>query len=182
VEPHRLAEELGSLVGATVGVDVIAWSAGPPAQRYAEVTLRAGAAAVTLGMEPDLGATLLARALGRPLSLAEPGAPLSASLSGALAALAVEVARRFSHLPVALETTAAATAALRVDAVIRIDQRAYAAYALVGGDPDVTRGVAIADLEALGEVPLTVPLAVGASLAARADVERLVPGVAFLPS
>jgi type III secretion protein Q len=182
LDPGELATELTNLAGAATSVELTALRAGPRAPRFPEVTLRAGAATVTLGVEPDLGAELLARVLGRPFALVEPGAPLSPTLSGAFAALAVEVARRVSDVPVTLEPPAATDGALRAEAVVRIEGRAYAAYALVSGDANVTRGDEAPDLEALGDVPLAIPLVVGASLATRADLERLVPGAAFLPS
>jgi type III secretion protein Q len=182
LEPGRVGAELSSLAGAPIDVEVTALRVGPPARRFPEVTLRAGAATVTLGVEPDLGAALLARVLGRPFALAEPGAALSPALAGALTALAVEVARRVSDVPVLLDGTGTAGAALRVEAIVRIERQAYAAYALVTGDTDVTRRAETAELEALGDVPLTIPLVAGASLAARVDLERLVPGAAFLPS
>jgi flagellar motor switch/type III secretory pathway protein FliN len=181
VDPERLGEELASLAGASVSVDVTGFGSGTPLRRLAEVTLRTGAATVTVGIEPDLGAALLSCVLGRPLSLAEPGASLSPSLAGALSALVVEVARRVSDTPILLETPAPKDLALRVDAVIRVEQRAYSVYALVSGDAEVTRHDETADLGMLGDLPLAIPLVVGASLAARADLERLVAGAAFLP-
>jgi flagellar motor switch/type III secretory pathway protein FliN len=181
LDPDRLGDELGSLAAAKVHVEVTGFGSAAPFRRLSEVTLRSGAAKVTVGVEPDLGTALLSRVLGRPLSLAEPGAALSPSLAGALAALVVEVARRVSDAPVLLEA-APHDPALRVDAVIRVEQQAYEAYALVSGDADVTRQDETADVEMLGDLPLAIPLVVGASLAARSDLERLVPGAAFLPS
>jgi flagellar motor switch/type III secretory pathway protein FliN len=182
LDPALAGEELGSLTGTTVGLEVTAFGSGSPPRRFPEVTLRAGAATVTLGVEPDLAAALLARVLGRPFALAEPGAALSPALEGALAALAVEVARRVSDVPVVLERTAVSSAGLRVEAIVRVERQAYSAYALVGGDADITRRGETADIDALGDVPLTIPLVVAASLVARADLERLVRGAAFLPS
>lgn len=182
LDPTVLGEELGSLTGAKVGAEVTRFGLGEPARRFPEVTLRAGALTVTLGVEPELGATLLGRVLARPFALGEPGAPLSPSLAGALAALAVEVARRVSDVPVLLEPSPQPAGVPRVEATLRVEGRAYAAYALVSGDADLTRAPGTPSLETLGDVPLTVPLVVGASLAARADLKRLVPGAAFLPS
>jgi flagellar motor switch/type III secretory pathway protein FliN len=180
--PGDIEVELTNLAGATTSVEVTALRFGPPARRFPEVTLRAGAATVTLGVEPELGAALLGRVLGRPLALAEPGVAFSPALAGALAALAVEVARRVSDVPVMVERAPASTAVLRVEVIVRVERQAYAAYALVSGDANVTNDDETPDLGALGDVPLTIPLVVGASLAARADLERLVPGAAFLPS
>jgi flagellar motor switch/type III secretory pathway protein FliN len=181
LHPDRIGAELASVTATSLDVEVTALRFGPPARRLSEVTLRAGAATVTLGVEPDLAAALLARVLGRPFALTEPGAPLSPALTGALAALAVEVARRVSDVPVMLEGVAP-TAALRFEATVRVERQAFAAYALVSGDATITRQDDTASLDALGDVPLQVPLVVGASLAARADLGRLVPGAAFLPS
>jgi flagellar motor switch/type III secretory pathway protein FliN len=182
LDPDRIGAELTELVGTVTSVEVTALRAGPPARRFPEVTLRAGAATVTVGVEPDLGAALLGRVLGRPFALGEPGVALSPSLAGALAALAVEVARRVSSVPIVLETEIATDGELRVEALIRIERQAYAAYALVSGDANVTRGDKAPDLATLGDLPLTIPLVVASSLVARADLERLVPGAAFLPS
>jgi flagellar motor switch/type III secretory pathway protein FliN len=182
LDPERVGAELASLTGAALDVEVTAFSVGLPVRRLPETTFKAGAATVTLGLEQDLGAELLSRVLGRPFALVEPGAALSPTLAGALAALVVEVARRVSSAPVALGNGTAPDGGLRADAVIRIEGRAFAAYALVGGDANVTRNDEPPDLELLGDVPLAIPLVVGASLAARGDLERLVPGAAFLPS
>lgn len=182
VDPSRVGEELGSLAGAKITVEVVSFAARAPARRLAEVTLRAGAATVTVGVEPDLAVALLSRVIGRPFALGMPGAALSVPLAGALAALSVEVARRVGTVPVTLEAAAVASPALRVEVSVRVDGRAYAAYALVSGDTDVTRRGEEADLATLGDLPLAVPLAVGATLAARADLSRLVPGAALLPS
>jgi hypothetical protein len=54
LDPDRIGAELTELVGTVTSVEVTALRAGPPARRFPEVTLRAGAATVTVGVEPDL--------------------------------------------------------------------------------------------------------------------------------
>jgi len=180
-DPGKLAAALEALLETKVLLDLGAFEVGPPAVRFPEVTLRAGDALVTLGLEPDLVPALLMRVLGRPFALSEPSAALPPAVAGALAALCVEVARRVADGPVMLETAPADPTALRAHATLSFEGRAYAGYALVVAPfagPDTARP----PLLALGDIPLSVPLVVMTSLVTRAELAQLVPGAALLPS
>jgi len=183
VSPERLEEALSALVDDKVGIELGAFGVGPGEPRLEEVSFVTGQATIVVGVEPDLAVALLARVLGRPLALARPNEPLAASLAGALSALVVEVARRVSERPVTLVDPTARAAALSVEATVRLDGRAYRAYALVEGYEAPTRGtpprVTISDL---GELKLGVPLVVAASVLRSSELARLVPGSAFVPS
>ncbi len=180
-DPGGLAAALSSLLETPVVLNVNGFDLGPPERRYPEVTLRAGAAWVTLGLEPDLVQAMLMRVLGRPFALGVSSSTLSPAVAGALAALSVEVARRVSALPVALESAPAGETALRVGATLTLEGRPYAGYALVGAPLIAPEGPA-PNLADLGDIALPVPLVVMTSLVTRAELELLVPGAAFLPS
>jgi len=182
VAPARLENALSALVDAKVAIELGALGVGPRGPRLEEVSFSTGRATIVVGVEPDLALALLARVLGRPLALVEPNEPLPASLAGALAALVVEVARRVSESPVALAPPRAATEAFSAEATLRLDGRAYRAYALVEGHEAPTRldppRVAISEL---GDLSLGVPLVVAASVVRSSELSRLVPGSAFVP-
>jgi len=183
VSPDRLEDALSALVDCQVSIELGALGVGRRGPRLEEVSLSTGQATIVVGVEPDLALALLARVLGRPLALTQPNEPLAASLVGALSALVVEVTRRVSESPVALVEPKASAAALSAEATVRLDGRAYRAYALVEGYEAPTGGasprVAVSDL---GELKLGVPLVVAASVIPSSDLARLVPGSAFVPS
>jgi len=180
--PERIAEVLTTLVGAPVELAVTGLGVGAPAERMSEIGLAWGATVVTLGVEPALATALLERILARPFSLPRPDAPLEPSVAGALAALGVEVARRIASEPVSVHAPLGASIdALYARANVYLDDRPYAAYALVSGTARPTTGAARPSLVELGELPLAVPLVVAVSLATRAELARLTPGAAFFP-
>jgi flagellar motor switch/type III secretory pathway protein FliN len=180
---ERVADVLAALIETPVAIELGSFGSGVPARRGAEVSLRAGAATIVIGLEPDLAVALLSRVLGRPFSLSESNARLAPPLQGALAALAVEVTRRVSSAPVVLGDDASVTgAALYAELVVRLEGRPYRAYAAVQGDRLVAERSASPLLEGLGDFPLAIPLVGAVSLATREDLARLVPGSAFLPS
>src|SRR5262249_30465096 len=125
---------------------------------------------------------LLERVLGRPLALKRGDPVREPELAGAYAALVLETARAAASEPLALGSERVdAAGAFGVRARGRVEGRPYAAYALVGcshatsGEPERT------ELEALGDLTLSVPLVVGLSLVARAELSKLRVGAAFVP-
>ena len=182
VLPERLSEVLTALVGAPVELTLSGLGVGAPAERLTEIGLGFGTSVVTLGIEAALGTALLERILARPVALARLDAPPEPTIAGALAALAVEVARRVSNEPVKLEAPLGATVdLLYARATVHLDDRSYAAYALVSRAPAPTTHFARPSLAVLGDLPLSVPLVVAVSLATRAELARLTPGTAFVP-
>ncbi len=183
LDVERVAAVLASLVETPVAIELGAFGTGMPARRGAEVSLRTGGATIVLGLESDLAVALLSRVLGRPFSLSESNAGLAPSLQGALAALAVEVTRRVSSAPVVLlDDASGGGAAFSAELVVRFEDRPYRAYAVIHGDAVVAERSTSPRLIELGDVPLAIPLVGAVSLATRGDLERLVPGSAFLPN
>lgn len=179
VELAGLGRALGELVGANVELSARPSARVPERPRFAETTLGVGRATLAIGVEPALATTLLARVLGRTLALERTDAPFDASLLGALAALALEVARRSSSEPVTLVKRPLAEPFVAIDATVRVDQRPYAAYVLV--NDAVPTAEMPATLAELGSVEVALPLVVAVSLATRAELEALRPGSAWLP-
>jgi flagellar motor switch/type III secretory pathway protein FliN len=180
--PKKLPEALSALLDTEVTLELGELGVAVPERRVTEVALRVGSTPITLGVEPDLAQLLLARILGRPLALAGSSEPFPPSLRGALAAIAVEIARRVSDEPVALDEPHATGSGLCAEAIVRIEGRAYRAHALVEGKEAPTRALGRRPANDLGEALLAVPLVVAASLARPSDLARLVPGAAFVPS
>jgi len=180
--PEGVAGVLSALVGVPVECELRGYALGGPKRRLLEVALGGGKSRVVLGAEPALAVALLERILARPFSLPREGHELEPAVMGAFAALAVEVARRVTREPVELLPEPRFDAStLRADATIRLDGRAYAAYALFTLEPAPTAPRPRVELESLGELPLAIPLVVARSLATPAELGRLVPGAAFVP-
>ena len=180
--PEGLAGVLSAIVGTPVECELRGYALGGPKRRTLEVALGCGKSRAVLGAEPALAVALLERILARPFSLSREGQELEPAVTGAFAALAVEVARRLAREPVELLAEPRYDAStLRADVTIRFDGRAYAAFALFALEPLPTIPRPRVELGALGDVPLAIPLVVARSLATPAELLRLVPGAAFVP-
>lgn len=180
--PEGVAGVMSALVGTSVECEHRGYALGGPKRRALEVALGCGTSRAVLGAEPALAVALLERILARPFSLSREGHELEPAVAGAFAALAIEVARRLTREPVELLPEARFDAAtLRADVTLRFDGRAYAAYALFTLDPVPTGPRPRVELDALGDLPLAIPLVVARSLATPAELARLVPGAAFVP-
>ncbi|HEV8549796.1 MAG TPA: FliM/FliN family flagellar motor switch protein [Polyangiaceae bacterium] len=180
--PEALEGVLSALVGTKVECHLEGFGLGAPRRRLFELGLRSGASSATLGAEPGLGLALLERILARELTLPRVDAEIEPALAGALAALAVEVARRLTREPIELATDLRPeTTTLRVDVTVRVDGRAYAAYALVTPVNAPTLDRPRPKLDALGDLMLAVPVVMATSLVTPGDLKRLAPGAAFLP-
>ena len=135
---------------------------------------------LALALEPALISAVLGRVLGRPAGLSAPGTRLDATAAGAMAAVAVEIARR-SGAPQALAATARSLAGetcVQITATVLYDGRPYAARAWVkpaaADEPEVS-------LAELGEVPIALGVVVARGLASPDEIAALVPGDAWLP-
>jgi type III secretion system YscQ/HrcQ family protein len=180
--PEELSGVLTTLVGAKVEVALAGLTLGPPARRLFELGLAWDQSRVTLGVEPALASALLERILARPFALPRPDGELEPSVAGALAALAVEAARRTTSEAVALTTPAVTSPdALCARVNVHVEGRPYTAYALAALEPTPTRRLDRPSLSALGELMLAVPLVVATSLVTRGELRQLVPGSAFVP-
>jgi type III secretion system YscQ/HrcQ family protein len=144
--------------------------------------LAGGSIQLVIGVEPALATAALGRLLGRAVAVGPTGADLDASLSGALAALVVEAARRTGGtvpLRLAVAPQRSLDAGVAVTATVLLDGRPYDAGAFVAGewierDDDPA-------LEQLGDLPIALPLVVALSTIDAGELARLAPGDAWLP-
>ena len=185
LDPTRLGAALGELTECEISIIVQRVTCTAPRRRPLTVLgfeLADSGVCCALSIEPELAANALARVLRRPIKLSQPGA-LDDSLSGALHALVLELARRCGargalHL---LEASDAQTRAREVfvEATVLVSGTAYQALAALElADLPKQRE---ATLEELGELPLALPVVIGWSLAERAALADLLPGNAWFP-
>jgi type III secretion system YscQ/HrcQ family protein len=144
-----------------------------------------GSAHIDLALEPALASTLLAQVLARPVVLEPPDAPLSPALSGALAALLVEVARRSAaaqplHVRANWAHRPAAHTAI-IEATLLVQSRPYQVAARIDAPllPTAEPSHPVS-LHRLGPLPITARIVGGIGLATRAELEQLHPGDAWL--
>jgi type III secretion system YscQ/HrcQ family protein len=179
----RLGAALGELVGSDVS---IALRDLRPAEtlrqrhpcRVAFVTA-SGGCEIVVELEMPLATALLARLLGRSVSLGPSGVPLDPALSGALGALGVEAARR-SGAGEPLRAVAGATppsGAIAAVATVLLDGRPYEACAI-----GTTSAAPIdpPELRDLGDLALELRLVVGLASSDPRSLASLQPGDAWL--
>jgi flagellar motor switch/type III secretory pathway protein FliN len=182
-----IASALGRLLAADAQIvlrELRAATAVPAGGSEVSLALADGSLQVVLRPEPELAAAVVARVLGRVAPLAVPGAPVAAELRGALAAVALEVARAAGgalawHV---LDGAAPMAPALRLQASLLLDGRAFA----LAVDVSLAETAARADapepeLRVLGDVEVALGLVVALSTAGRAELERLRTGDAWMP-
>jgi flagellar motor switch/type III secretory pathway protein FliN len=187
-----------------VRIEVVRTVAPRPPRSAACVYLETedGSTALSVELEPALVTLVLARVLGRRPELTSSSAVLDDAARGALSAVLIEVARRAfgtttlrarqrsaaPHEATSArgETTSARgeTAlddALRVDATVFVDARPYhASLYAVADSPNAAPGTGAA-LEALGALPIALPVVAALSTAARHELAGLCPGDVWLP-
>jgi flagellar motor switch/type III secretory pathway protein FliN len=181
----RLSAALAELTDSDASLVVRRVTTDAPRRRpLTELGFELGSSGVVcaLSLEPELALNALGRVLRRPILLSAHGA-LDDSLTGALSALVLEVARRVGaqgalHL---LDPSEAQTRAhdVFVEATALLGGTAYqvlAALSLPESSPPPP-----ASLAALGELEIALPLVVGASLAERTTLADFAPGNAWFP-
>jgi flagellar motor switch/type III secretory pathway protein FliN len=185
LDPARLGAALGELTESEVSIIVKRVTCTAP--RRPPLTtlgfeLGDSSGCCALSVEPELAVNVLARVLRRPITLT-PQAELDDSLSGALHALVLELARR-SGARGALHLLDAKDAQLRarevfVEATVLVNGSAYQTLAALELSQlpqfDEPR------LAGLGELPISLPVVIGWSLAERAALAEFVPGNAWFP-
>jgi len=184
LDPSRLGAALAELTGSEVSI-VVQRVTCTRARRMplVEVGLELADSGVRclLSIEPELAANALARVLRRPVTLSGHGA-LDDSLSGALHALVLELARRAGARGALqlLDPGAQPSAGeVFVEATLLIAGSAYRVVAaLTLAELPKLREP---KLEELAELPIAVPLVIGWSLAERAALADFVPGNAWFP-
>ena len=172
-----LTESEASLVVRRVGTDA------PRRRPLTELGFELGEGVVcALSVEPELATNALSRVLRRPVSLSSHGA-LDDSLSGALTALVLEVARRAGARGAlsVLDASAARDRAtdVFVEATVLLGDTPYQVLAALSL-PEQTRDVPLV-LAALGELEVALPLVVGCGLAERSALADFAPGNAWFP-
>ncbi len=176
-----VASALSELTGTEVEIVVRHLGSARPSRAGREIVLElhGSGAHVAVWLEPDGVHALLARTLGRPLGLTRADSELGSTLSGAVAALALETARRLSSSPVHLANRAPAGEAFELEATLLIDGQPFVALLRTWFD-----GVSVepaSDLAALGQAQIDVPLVVALSTASRAELSELDVGDAWFP-
>jgi len=187
IDPGRLGEALAGVLSARTGLVVrrIRTRHQPPSRRGVRIGLEPadGSAELYLYLDGDLTGAVLARVLGRPVQLASPDAPLDPALSGALSALALEVARRAgTTLPLAVRRGPPTQAAgIELDATLLVDDSPYAVSAWIRIPPEPTREAVPPRPERLAQLEVSLCLVAARSLASRAELAELAPGAAWMP-
>lgn len=185
LDVQRVSRALSELTETEASVIINDVSTKPPRRRpLTELGFEIGSSALlcAVSVEPELAARTLSHVLRRSITLTAHAA-LDDTLSGALSALVLELARRCGakqplHLLAASDVLARA-ADLFVEATVLLDGVPYAVVvALQLPELPIESGPS---LTALGELPIAVPLVVGWSLAERAALREFVPGNAWLP-
>lgn len=159
---------------------------------------RATTRRILVEVEGALGAAITARALRqRAPRVTDPARTPSPAISGAFAAVLVATLRR-AHGVAALRVVAAGPGAALARDLATAEREVTTVWLTVvlGGDAfearvSVPDGAALparessfgpADLLAMGEAPLALPLVIATTLASRADLEALRAGDAFVPT
>jgi flagellar motor switch/type III secretory pathway protein FliN len=143
-----------------------------------------GSGRLVVGLDPDLASLMVGRVLGRPVQLESPGASLSAALSGALAAIVLEVGRRASH-EVALRLAQPGSVrpgddGLTVEASVVVAGRAYEATVWNEAPRVLTQdGGPDRSLELHGELPVSLSLVGGLCVTKFPTLSTLRPGDAW---
>jgi type III secretion system YscQ/HrcQ family protein len=131
-----------------------------------------------VALEPDGVQALLSRVLGRPLGLPRQDAELGSALSGAAAALVVQVARRLTSAPAVLASTPSHDP-FELEATLLVEHQAFALTirAWIDSAPVERR----LHRERLKLLRVELPLIVGLSLGRRAELAAMGPGDAWFP-
>jgi flagellar motor switch/type III secretory pathway protein FliN len=131
-----------------------------------------------VAIEPDGVQALLSRVLGRPLGLTRQELDLGTVLSGAAAALVVQVARVLTGAPVVLASPPSQDA-FELEASILVERQAFAVAVRAWIDLPVADERP--DPERLRMLDVELPLIVGLALAGRSDLAMLGVGDAWFP-
>jgi flagellar motor switch protein FliN len=146
-----------------------------------ELELIDGSGRLVVGLDPELASLMIGRVLGRPVQLESPGTSLGPALSGALAAILLEIGRRASQ-QVALRLARPGTVrpepdGLIIEASVAIAGRAYEVSVwsetpgVLGQDTCPDQG-----LECYGELPVSLSLVGGLCLTDLETLSTLRPG------
>jgi flagellar motor switch/type III secretory pathway protein FliN len=195
IDERMIIEALSELLGEHIGVivsDVSVAAGESPPLHGATVTLATTDDAVRVQIDADreLARTLVARVIGRPTRLADPSSPLAPEVQGAFMAVVCNVARRAHGAREALSPIGSGSLALAsgerrldVHATILIGADAFAVRATLQLRRTLVQDVAdpAADLLALGELPISLPVVAALSVARSIDVYGFEVGDVWMP-
>ncbi|HMR04727.1 MAG TPA: FliM/FliN family flagellar motor switch protein [Polyangiaceae bacterium] len=180
---------LPAALSAVLGSDTAAYLDGvriadAPRTRLPPI-LRAtnDAAAIWLYCEAALVETALGHVLARTTSVSDPTGGLDPSLAGACAAIATEVVRR-AHGAVPFEigpATSPTSAGCQLDFTLVVDGRAFRVSAWVEDREAHFATTPTRPLDALGSLPIEIPLVTAVATLDAAEFAALGVGDAFLP-
>jgi len=181
----RIATALSELMSADVRIRRMQTSTAPSvAGRTVHFETVDGSIAISVEPEAALSSLVLARVLQRATALTAQETPLDAVSRGALAAVGVEAVRRTgATLPLRTRRDAPEGAHdARVEGCVDVDGRAYhVAISVYVREIPTARALAEADLRALGDLPIRIPVVAAVSLASRDELAALAPGDVWLP-
>jgi flagellar motor switch/type III secretory pathway protein FliN len=185
LDAARIGSALSELCDCEVSVVVRRVSTEVPRRRpVAELGFELGANGLACGLstEPEFAAAVLGRVLRRPVALTS-RATLDDALAGAFSAVVLEVARRSGaqgvlHLLDANDANARARDVF-VEATVLVAGTPYQVVVALGL-PELAE-VPPAQLSALGELEIALPVVIGLGLAERAALADFSPGNAWFP-
>jgi flagellar motor switch/type III secretory pathway protein FliN len=177
LEGQRVASALTELLELPCSVVVQKSSLGRVPASGQAVWLSAGTLALGVEAEPALAAYLAARVLRRAEPLGNPDEPLSATLAGLIAALAIETARRGGVATKLLGAPPVGEEALVAQVTLLLDGRPFLLSGYVVGAVFAARDATLAEL---GDVTLRLPLVVATITLERQELAALEPGGALL--
>ncbi len=183
VVPHRLAESLAPVIGATVEIVVRGIDTREPAGHFTRLVFETPErdARCLVGVEPPLATALLAKLLGQRPPLVPAELALEPALLGALSALIVEAARATgAREPLRPAPVASLAEPVIVHATVILDGRPYAA-ALWFSPRWAREAGSSARLRDLGTLELALPLVIGVALATPGMLSALTRDAAFCP-
>jgi flagellar motor switch/type III secretory pathway protein FliN len=184
-DPGSVSAALASVIAADVTIsvsDVSPYGAPPSPGRSIHIGDRDGSVALSIEPSAALASVLLARILDRPVKLVQGDTPLEESISGALTALAVEVARRAhgtSELVALANQPHGDGIVLR--ATVMIDERPYGLSVLAIGSSSSGDAFGAETLDELGDAPVSVPLVGAESTAVGREISELSRGDVWMP-
>lgn len=198
VDERALGQSLGQLVDASIELLVgeIEVLRGPdlPSLHGASFVLSTSSGSLRAGVEldRDLAALLVSRVTQRPLRLMDPSRPLDASVTGAVAAIVTAALRkavangRAALAPLGSGNLHLTTGerVLRLHLTVLVNDEAFpATVTLPWVHPHSTPGApaSLSELRRLDDMPIRLALIVATATAARAEIETLATGDAWLP-
>ena len=178
---ERFAPALGELLGSEVAVSLrtLSYRTEPPTTPACRLAFAVGdgPAVSVVAVEPALATAALGRLLGRPVGLGSTDQALDAQLSGALAAIVIEAARRAGGTePLRMASwPGAGEPGVAAGLTVLLDGRPYEAMVFVSG-----ADLAPDEAPVLPELPIALCLVVGAATAEPGALASLRPGDAWL--